>query len=423
MCGIGAELFHGGSADLAPRGVDHAQEGGVVVRVHQQPQVAHDVLHLGEGEERGATGDGVGDALLAQGPLEQPRLVVAAVEDGEGHLERLVLFVGAVHHLERIAIAQLAPQLLFEHVRVLRDELVGRLEDAAHGAVVLLQLDHLEAGKVLLQQRQVFRLGAAPGVDRLVVVADHGEGAAQPDQQLHQLVLGGVGVLVFVHQQVADAVLPLLQDLRLLLEQQHRQHDEIVEIDCVERLEVAVVAGVEQGGVVVHRILGSGEGLLRGDEGVLPAGDAPLHFLFQLFIAVLLAHQFAQQRGAVGGVEDGKAGLVAECAQFLADDVQPQGVEGGDAQPFALLALEQLADTLLHLAGGLVGEGHRGDMAGSDTTALNQIGNLLRNHARLARTGAGQHQQGTVDVADGFFLSGIEVGHGAITADREGAAL
>ncbi len=81
----------------------------------------------------------------------------------------------------------------------------------------------------------------------------------------------------------------------MLLEQQHRQHDEIVEVDCVEGLEVTVVAGIEQCGVVVHWVLGGCEGLLGGDEGILPAGDAPLHLLLEFFVAVFLAHQLAQQ--------------------------------------------------------------------------------------------------------------------------------
>jgi hypothetical protein len=56
-----------------------------------------------------------------------------------------------------------------------------------------------------------FRVGAAPGVDRLVVVADRGEGIARPaGQQLQQAVLAAVGVLVFVDQQVAQLALPAL---------------------------------------------------------------------------------------------------------------------------------------------------------------------------------------------------------------------
>jgi hypothetical protein len=40
---------------------------------------------------------------------------------------------------------------------------------------------------------------------------------AHAGQQLEQLVLAGVGVLVFIDQQVAQAVLPFVGDLRVLV--------------------------------------------------------------------------------------------------------------------------------------------------------------------------------------------------------------
>jgi len=100
----------------------------------------------------------------------------------------------------------------------------------------------------------------------------------------------------------------------MLLEQQYRQHDEVVEVDRVERLEVAVVGGIEQGGVVVHRVVGAGERLLGGDKGVFPAGDTLLHLLFQFVVAALLAHQLTDQSDTVGGIEYGEARLVTEGA-------------------------------------------------------------------------------------------------------------
>ena len=52
--GVVAEFFQGGRADLPARHVDHAEEGVVVVRVDQQAEVAHQVLHFLTGEEAGA---------------------------------------------------------------------------------------------------------------------------------------------------------------------------------------------------------------------------------------------------------------------------------------------------------------------------------------------------------------------------------
>jgi hypothetical protein len=87
----------------------------------------------------------------------------------------------------------------------------------------LLELDHLQLGVVLLQQFQVFDVGAAPGVDRLVIVTHRRKRAAHARQQTQQPVLSAVGVLIFVDQQVAQTILPALAHLGVLIEQTHRQ--------------------------------------------------------------------------------------------------------------------------------------------------------------------------------------------------------
>ncbi|MNL61490.1 hypothetical protein D3C87_1854150 [compost metagenome] len=86
----------------------------------------------------------------------------------------------------------------------------------------MLQLDDLQRRKILAQQHQVLRTGTAPGVDRLIVVAHHGKARSLPHHQFHQFILAGVGVLVFIHQQVADFVLPALTHLFISLQQQRR---------------------------------------------------------------------------------------------------------------------------------------------------------------------------------------------------------
>ncbi len=116
------------------------------------------------------------------------------------------VLVVALDARDRLAGAELAPELLREQLRVVADHRVRGGEDAAGRAVVLLERDHLQARVVGRQALQVLDRRAAPAVDALVVVADRGEAAARPGDQLHQLVLHAVGVLVFVDQDVARAV-------------------------------------------------------------------------------------------------------------------------------------------------------------------------------------------------------------------------
>jgi hypothetical protein len=53
---------------------------------------------------------------------------------------------------------------------------------------------------------------------------------------------------------------------------------------------------------------------------------------------------------------------------------------------------EHLLDALLHLARGLVGEGHRQQRPGPHLLHLDQPGDAVHQHAGLAGAGAGQHQ-------------------------------
>ncbi len=124
-------------------------------------------------------------------------------------LFRFMFFVLCHQHPHRNTVIQLGEQLFIKHVRVIGNQDIAAFQDAAFGAVVLLQLDHVQAREILLQPHQILWLCATPGIDRLIVITDHGKAGALANQQFHQLVLAGIGVLVFIDQQVTDAVLPL----------------------------------------------------------------------------------------------------------------------------------------------------------------------------------------------------------------------
>ena len=66
----------------------------------------------------------------------------------------------------------LGAQRLAEPAFVVGDEVRGGAENVAGGAVIALEPDHFGAGEVVLEAQDVVDLGAAPAVDRLIVVAD-----------------------------------------------------------------------------------------------------------------------------------------------------------------------------------------------------------------------------------------------------------
>ena len=108
-------------------------------------------------------------------------------------------------------------------------------------------------------------------------------------------------------------------------------------------------------------------------------------------------------------VVDGE--LPGEPEQLGLAPKEPRGerVEGADPEP-GRIPLEQPADPVLHLAGGLVGEGDGEDPLGRDAVPVDQRGDPHGEHAGLARARAGEHQHRPVDVLHRLPLRGVEGG-------------
>jgi hypothetical protein len=143
LAGIAAERLQRAGADATPGRADGADEGRVVVTVGEQAQVGGDVLDLGLLEEGLAARQQVGDALVAQKLFERARLEVAAVEDRivaesaamfeavslqlHDHRLGLLFVVLADADGDRVAVAEVGPQLLVEQLLVVRDQALAAL--------------------------------------------------------------------------------------------------------------------------------------------------------------------------------------------------------------------------------------------------------------------------------------------------------
>ena len=261
-------------ADAALGHVEDAPQADRVLRVGQHPQVGQRVAHLAPLVEPHAADHLVRQPDPQEHVLEHARLAVGAVEDGHVGVADLpgidqpvdlpgderglvVLVVGDVaDHL--LAVALVGPQALVAPIRVAGDHRVGRREDALGGAVVLLQQDRDGVGEVLLELDDVADAGAAEGVDGLVGIAHHAQLARRHarrrgrHQLADQLVLGVVGVLVLVDEHVAEPAPVVLGDGGQPLQQRHRLHDQVVEVERVGRAQAGLVDGVDLGDLALE---------------------------------------------------------------------------------------------------------------------------------------------------------------------------
>ncbi len=116
------------------------------------------------------------------------------------------------------AIAFLRPELFAAALNVVANEAVCGAENRVGRTIVLLELDDLYFGIMLLHVEQVGDFRAAPSVNGLVVISHHAEVAMLASQLMHQLELGGVGVLVLIHHHIAKTLAAGFQSVWLFVE-------------------------------------------------------------------------------------------------------------------------------------------------------------------------------------------------------------
>ncbi|CNJ21991.1 Uncharacterised protein [Mycobacterium tuberculosis] len=152
------------------------------------------------------------------------------------------------------------PQLLGAAVGVAFNDRIRRGEDVLRGTVVLLQQDRVGVRVVLLEVRNIADVRATEGVNGLVGVTHDGQlrrghrvrvGAAvsrrlrvSTDQFTHQLVLGVVGVLILVHEDVAELAAVVVRDFGELLQQEDGAVNQVVKVEGVGGAQTLRVDGV-----------------------------------------------------------------------------------------------------------------------------------------------------------------------------------
>ena len=178
----------------------------------------------------------------------------------------------------------------------------------------------------------------------------------------------------------------------MFFEELYRQQDQVIEVHRVERLERALIVGVDDGSGLFLGVARVFQGLGGQDQVVFPGADHVLDLVDAVVARVFLLHDVGHQGFDVGLVEDRETGFVAQPRMLLADNVQAQVVEGADGQAASFAGTQQGADPLFHFARGLVGKGHGDDVLGADAAVLNQVRDLARDHAGLAGASTGEHQ-------------------------------
>ena len=141
---------------------------------------------------------------------------------------------------------------------------------------------------------------------------------------------------------------------------------QVAEVGGVERLQPLLIGGVELLALAVGEARGfAGRHLVGRQAAVLPAVDQHGQHARRpsLFVELLGFEELLDQPDLVVDVEDGEIALQADQLGVAAQDLHADRVEGAEPRHALDDLPDHLADALLHLARGLVGEGDGEDLA------------------------------------------------------------
>ena len=140
--------------------------------------------------------------------------------------------IGQTLNLDRVPCSIEGIEILRDTFFVLGDQQVGRIENGLRRAIVPIQDDGFGIGELLGEIEDDVLIGPAPGVNRLVWIANHIDIGLGGDEQLHQLILNIVGILELIDQDMVKTVGPFLSDVRVLAQNPNRLEQQVIEVEA-----------------------------------------------------------------------------------------------------------------------------------------------------------------------------------------------
>ena len=142
-------------------------------------------------------------------------------------------------------------------VGVLLNHRHRRIQYRLRAAIVLLQRNRLQVGKVLAQAQHVAVICATPRVHTLIHITDRKNIFVLAHDEFYQLILRHVGVLKFIHQHMRVALLQFLAHRLVAAQQIHRLGHQVVKVQRVvgvQHLLIALIHALHNLVVVAARL-------------------------------------------------------------------------------------------------------------------------------------------------------------------------
>ena len=215
------------------------------------------------------------------------------------------------------------PERLLLSVHIVVNHRVRRIENILRGAVILLETHHKGIRKHRLKIQNVPDIRTAELVNRLIVVAHDTKIPATAREQPDQLKLRPVRILILIDVNILKTILIILQNLRMGREELHRLHQQIVKIQRIVLVKLALVLLVAVGDLpllerervllpILHRRLQ----LILGAR--YRTQHSPLPQLLR--IDILMLHHLLHQRLLIIRVIDRETRLISDQINITAQN-------------------------------------------------------------------------------------------------------
>ena len=343
---------------------------------------------------------------------------------------RLLLAVPMADQPDLFALGFGSPKLFAQTVRIARDH-AGRGGQNMRGrAVILLKPHHMRSGKILFKPQDIAHFGAAPAVDRLIVIAHAADVFMRPRQKPQPQILRHIGVLVFVHEDIFEPTLILPQHVVVGLKNCHHMQEQIAKIHGVQLQQALLILLVKLDAITAVGAAFRGGHLAWRQGAVFPPVNHPRqHPRGPAFVVNRgQRDQLLQKPDLVIRVQNREIRFQPRQFRVTAQQFHANRMEGAQPRHAFGGLTEHLPDADFHLARGLIGKGHRQNLVGRGASGVEQMHDPRGQGFGLARPRPRQHQNRPVHRLDGGALFGVQPlqiggrtrGHGA---RREGGAL
>ena len=106
-----------------------------------------------------------------------------------------------------ISLYIICPEIFLFTMRVIFDNRISRRQNGFGGAIILFQHNGFGIRIILLKIHNITNISTTPTIDGLIRITYYAKIAIAPSQQSCQLILGTIGVLILIHQNITEATL------------------------------------------------------------------------------------------------------------------------------------------------------------------------------------------------------------------------